>query len=140
MATAFMVTEQFFWPNRGTVDEQDSAYERMRAGFAHRQHYVDQGKLQWFARLDTGIQGILIFKLSFEELQLFFQEDPFYGLIKREVVSLEDASHYASLFDSVAEKVDLSKRAESPILSGDLSITQLVPDMRARLADTDLNY
>src|SRR5690242_7334616 len=132
-STVFMITEQFFWPGRGGAEDQKQHFERMSRGFKHRQQYVESGKAQWFIKWDDTMQGILILTVSFEELQEFLQRDPFYGIVKREVVTLHDARHYSQQFESFIKGVDFKQRAVSPVISGDLSIASLAPDMRERL-------
>jgi hypothetical protein len=139
-ATHYMITENFFWPNRGSTDERAKVDERILKGFEYRQSYVDQGKLVWYAHFDEVQTGILFLHVTLAEYQEFLQRDPWSGIVKRNVKIVFNASGHAERFKAAISKVDYKARvSDSPLISGDLSIVSLAPDMRERLLDTTNN-
>jgi hypothetical protein len=136
---AFLVTENFFWPNRGGTEGRKGVDERVLAGFQHRQKLVDSGKAEWFVSYGDVNTGILLLRVPLVEYQEFLAKDPWFGLVKREVKTIFNASGHAERFKTAISNVDYKTRAQSPLTSGDLSIASLAPDMAARLLDTDTN-
>jgi len=136
---AFMITENFFWPNRGGAQDRAAVDQRVLSGFEYRQRLVDAGKAEWFVSYGEVNTGTLILHVSLAEYQDFIAKDPWFGLVKREVRTMFNASGHAARFKAAITGVDYKTRAESPLTSGDLSITAVVPDMTRRLLDTDTN-
>ena len=136
----FMITENFFWPNRGGAKERPQVDARVLAGFQHRQRYVDSGKASWYLAVGATCTFSLILHGSHGEFLEYMQKDPLFGLVKRDVKMCLNASGQAERFKAAIAGVNYESRiANSPITSGDLSIASLAPDMTERLLDTDCN-
>jgi hypothetical protein len=136
----YMITENFFWPNRGDTAARRDVDARIIKGFEYRQSYVDAGKAQWFAHFGDVQTGIIILRTSLEEFQEFLQRDPWSGIVKRNVKVVFDASGHAERYKAAIANVDYDARVtDSPLISGDLSIVSLAPDMKERLLDTTNN-
>ena len=138
-SASFLIKETFFWPDRGTAKDRPAVDARIHAGFQHRQKVVDAGKAHWYVSFGDEPTGILILHVTMDEYQEFLLTDPFFGVVKREVMTIYDASGKAAQFKRAMDLVKYDQRVNSPLTSGDLKIASLAPDMLQRLADTDTN-
>jgi len=136
----FMISENFFWPNRGDSANRPEVDKRILSGFEHRQKYVDSGKAHWYLSVGEVCTFTLLLRGTHTDFIEYMQLDPWFGLVKRDVKIVLDASGQAERFKAAIANVDYASRAaNSPLISGDLSIASLAPDMTSRLLDTDCN-
>ena len=120
---AFLVIESIMLPPGSTTKEYAKIIPYLRDGFAYRKKLVDQGKALWYVGVKD-IKGMLLLKISFEELQEFLQYDPLTGIVKRQIFPMFEGTNMPSLYERFAKDLDNIEniRPDVPIKTMDSNI------------------